>query len=105
MTTTTAKTIEPAAKAIKKTASHRPAKAKRSGPAKNVVTRTTGPKPKREMNADTIIRMLTRDGGASIAELIAEMGIQPHTIRALISTTKRARGLTVELKEGRYRAA
>jgi hypothetical protein len=61
-------------------------------------------KPKGPTKADTLVALLQRPDGASMAELHKALGTQPHSIRAQISIVRRKRGLTVELAEGRYRA-
>ena len=41
--------------------------------------------------------------GASAEDLTNMLGIQPHTARALVSVVRRWAGLTISLKDGRYR--
>ncbi len=52
---------------------------------------------------DQLLALLRRPEGASIDELVAHFGTQPHSIRALISTTTRDRGVKATLEAGRYR--
>lgn len=53
--------------------------------------------------ADQLIELLSRPGGASMDELVAHFGTQPHSIRAMISITTRERGMKSVLESGRYR--
>lgn len=43
-------------------------------------------------------------GGASMAELVAEFGIEAHPMRAKIHYVRHKLGWTVEIKDGRYHA-
>ena len=53
---------------------------------------------------DEVIELLRRRSGASIEEMVARFGIQPHSIRAVISVESRKRALNIEMPErGRYR--
>jgi len=51
---------------------------------------------------DLLMQLLQRPNGASMEELIGEMGILPHSIRAQISITTRDRGVKAVLESGRY---
>jgi len=53
------------------------------------------PKPKRPTRYDRVAEMLQRAEGVTIAQMMAEFGILPHTARAMISIGKRRAGLTV----------
>ena len=65
--------------------------------------RTRELNPARPRKADQVIELLRRPGGASIDELVAHFGTQPHSIRALISVSTRERGLKALYEDGRYR--
>jgi hypothetical protein len=52
--------------------------------------------------ADQLFALLARPQGASMEELVEEFGIQPHSIRAMISVKSRERGLRATLNDGRY---
>jgi len=53
------------------------------------------PMPKRPTRYDRVAEMLQRAEGVTIAQMMAEFGILPHTARAMISIGKRRAGLTV----------
>lgn len=46
---------------------------------------------------DEVVDLLRRKNGATIQEMVQRFGIQPHSIRAIISVESRKRGLKVEL--------
>lgn len=52
---------------------------------------------KRATRGDEVVELLQRKGGATIAEMVQRFGIQPHSLRAIISVESRKRGLKVEL--------
>lgn len=59
---------------------------------------------KRPTRGAEVVELLRRKNGATIAEMVTRFGIQPHTLRAVISVESRKRGLKVERPEqGRYR--
>lgn len=64
------------------------------------------PKPKRPTRYDRVAEMLQRPEGVTIAQMMAEFGILPHTARAMISIGKRRAGLTVDYEKATkvYRA-
>jgi len=58
------------------------------------------PKPKRPTRYDRVAEMLQRPEGVTIAQMMAEFGILPHTARAMISIGKRRAGLAVAYDKG-----
>lgn len=59
---------------------------------------------KRQTRGDEVVELLQRKNGATIEEMVTRFGVQPHTLRAVISVESRKRGLKVERPEqGRYR--
>lgn len=61
---------------------------------------------KRQTRGDEVVELLRRKNGATIEEMVTRFGVQPHTLRAVISVETRKRGLKVERPEqGRYRIA
>jgi hypothetical protein len=52
---------------------------------------------KRATRGDEVVELLRRKNGATIAEMVTRFGLQPHSLRAIISVESRKRGLTVEL--------
>lgn len=65
--------------------------------------RVTQPPTRRPSKGDRLVQMLKRANGATIGELVVAFGTLPHSLRAAISIEKRRRGLTVELRDSRYR--
>jgi hypothetical protein len=66
------------------------------------------PKPKKVTVGERVVAMLRRKQGATIAELMAELGVQAHSARALISVeARKKRGLDVRINRatGRYTIA
>lgn len=61
---------------------------------------TAEPKSKKPSRKDQLIGMFMRPDGATIDEVVAEMGLQPHSARAVLSVEQRKRGLTLR-KEAR----
>lgn len=58
---------------------------------------------KRLTRGDEVVELLRRKSGATIEEMVTRFGVQPHTLRAVISVESRKRGLKVERPEqGRY---
>ena len=51
----------------------------------------------RPTRGDEVVELLRRKNGATIAEMVARFGLQPHSLRAVISVETRKRGLMVEL--------
>jgi hypothetical protein len=60
---------------------------------------TTGPKAKPPSKSDSVQKLLGRARGASIAEISAATGWQPHSVRAFL-TGLRKKGITI-LRESR----
>lgn len=59
---------------------------------------------KRPTRGDEVVELLQRKNGATIEEMVTRFGVQPHSLRAVISVESRKRGLKVERPEqGRYR--
>lgn len=58
-----------------------------SGPAKP--TEQTGPTTKPQTKADLILRLLRREEGATLQQLVAASGWLPHTTRAALTGIKR----------------
>lgn len=56
---------------------------------------STPPKPERALKSAAVIALLQRDGGATLAELIAATGWLPHTTRAAL-TGLRKKGHVIE---------
>lgn len=52
--------------------------------------------------ADRLMELLQCDIGVSIAEVMGEFNVLPHTARAYLSTVPRARETKAVLREGRY---
>lgn len=78
-------------------------KAKPGKGASRAAKPTTKP-AKRQTRGDEVVELLSRKNGATIAEMSTRFGLQPHTLRAIISVESRKRGLTVQRPEqGRYR--
>lgn len=83
----------------KKPAKGAPRAPKAPGPGKPP-RRSTKPAPKPvkgPTRGDEVIELLQRKNGATIAEMVTRFGIQPHSLRAIISVESRKRGLKVEL--------
>lgn len=59
-------------------------------------------KPKKVTRAETIMTMMARKEGVSIAELQAIFKTEAHTVRAQISVESRKAGIKPVLKDGRY---
>jgi hypothetical protein len=58
-------------------------------------TKLTAPKPERISKSAAVVALLQRDGGATLAELIAATGWLPHTTRAAL-TGLRKKGHGIE---------
>jgi hypothetical protein len=56
----------------------------------------------RGSKVDLLFSLIGRPGGASLDELAATLGNQPHSVRATISVKSRERGINVRCEEGRY---
>src|SRR5438309_2123385 len=85
----------------KKAAPKKPISAKRQPK-----TATAEPTPAgKESKKDIVLRLLQRENGATLAELMAATGWQAHSVRGFISGTLRKKlGLTIERHgEGGYR--
>lgn len=90
----------PAAKTEpKKRAEDAPRAPQRVKPGKRAAKAKTAPKPTkpRVTRADEVVELLRRKNGATVAEMVTRFGLQPHSIRAIISVESRKRGLKVEL--------
>jgi hypothetical protein len=73
--------------------------------AKAAAKKTAKPnadKPKKVTRAETIMTMMARKEGVSIAELQAIFKTEAHTVRAQISVESRKAGIKPVLKDGRY---
>jgi hypothetical protein len=86
-------------------AAPRGAKAPRPGKARpKAKTAATKLAKRPTTRGDEVVGLLRRKNGATIAEMVTLFGLQPHSLRAIISVESRKRGLKVELPEqGRYR--
>lgn len=74
-----------------------------AAPDKTPETKTKRPRRKRtDTRADKLMELLGRDIGVSVAELVGEFKIEPHTARAYLSVAPRARGTKAVLRDGRY---
>jgi hypothetical protein len=82
----------PAQPQVRKAAKAPPHARKATKPGKGS-TRTA----KRPTRADEVVELLRRKNGATIEEMVKRFGIQPHSIRAIISVESRKRGLKVEM--------
>jgi hypothetical protein len=61
------------------------------------------PKPRDgRVSAQQVADFVSRAGGASMEELVAEFGIEAHPMRAKIFYVRHTLGYDVEVKEGRY---
>lgn len=73
-------------------------------------TKPVAPKPdevddtKRVTQPDRLEALLRNEGGVTMVEITGALGVLPHTARAMISGLRKKRGLTVELRDGRYSA-
>lgn len=87
-------------------------KAKRKKPAKGALRAPKASKPGKAPRArakpateptrpptrgDEVVELLQRKNGATIAEMVTRFGLQPHSLRAIISVESRKRRLKVEL--------
>lgn len=54
------------------------------------------PKAKGKTKRDEVIRLISREKGASLAEIAEKMGYELHTVRGLISTLGSKHGLNIE---------
>ncbi len=61
--------------------------------------------PKGTTRTNQIWAMIERPEGASIDEIVKATGLQPHSVRAVLSIEKRKRGVALERRDGRYVAA
>ena len=86
------------AKKPKKTAAKRKPAAKKTPKAAAPKTASG----KKGVPATDIAAFICRDGGASMAELVAEFGIEAHPMRAKIHYVRHKLGYGVETKDGRY---
>ena len=53
--------------------------------------------PKRETKQSIIINLLSREEGASLAELIDATGWKPHSVRGHLSNLRKKRGMPIEV--------
>ena len=77
------------------------------------MTQTTKPgsKPKAKKptrrpkisTTDNLIRLLSRAAGSTMDEILAEVKVQRHTARAMISTLRTKRDIRIDLVDGRYK--
>ena len=93
-----------------KTVKAKPAKTPRKAVKKTPAPITTGTQPRSGTKQALLIEMLSRETGASIADLVAATSWLPHTIRgAMAGALKKKLGLTItsEKVEGQrvYRIA
>ena len=75
----------------------RPPKAGKPGKAPRSRAKPAPRPAKRQTRGDEVVELLRRKNGATIAEMVTRLGLQPHSLRAIISVEGRKRGLTVEL--------
>jgi len=59
-------------------------------------------KPTKVKRGDRLMELLQRDIGVSIAEVMGEFNVLPHTARAYLSVVPRARETKAVLRDGRY---
>jgi hypothetical protein len=55
----------------------------------------TSPAPRAPSRLDTLASLVTRDQGASIAEMIAATGWQAHSVRGALAGALKKRGLVI----------
>ena len=76
--------------------------------AREPQSKATTPKPKAPSRLDQFEQLLTRKGGASIAEMVEATGWQQHSVRGALAGALKKRGLAItsEKTDGirRYRA-
>lgn len=77
-----AEAAHPSATAKAKPKRRRATKNRKPGKRKNPVSKSTAP---RRSKQDTIIGLLQKDDGATIADLQAATGWQPHSVRAALT--------------------
>ncbi|MCE5309384.1 MAG: DUF3489 domain-containing protein [Acidobacteriales bacterium] len=84
-------------KAVPATSRNRRSQEKKvARPATEQAATPTEPKAQREGTAKaTVLAMIQRDGGATLDEIRAATGWQPHTVRGFISVAPKRAGLTV----------
>ncbi len=85
----------PAQPQVRKAAKVAPRARKAAKPGRGA-TRAAKP-AKRPTRADEVVELLRRKNGATIEEMVTRFGVQPHSIRAIISVESRKRGLKVEM--------
>lgn len=105
------------ASAAKKTATATPARGKgssakkksKNGRAAAVASARKPVKPKAEakprdgrVSGQQVADFVSRAGGASMAELVAEFGIEAHPMRAKIHYARHTLGYAIEVVDGRY---
>jgi hypothetical protein len=59
-------------------------------------TSAHAPPPKPENKLQILSRLLTREGGAQLAEMMAATGWQAHSVRGALAGALRNRGLAIE---------
>jgi len=85
-------------------AAPRAGKAAQPGKGATGATKAATKRGKRPTRGDEVVELLRRKKGATIEEMVTRFGLQPHTLRAIISVESRKRELKVERPEqGRYR--
>lgn len=55
----------------------------------------TAPSPKAPSKLDQVAALLTRDGGVTIAEIMAATGWQQHSVRGAMAGALKKRGLVI----------
>lgn len=58
---------------------------------------TPADEPKRETKQSVIINLLSREEGATLAELIDATGWKPHSVRGHLSNLRKKRGIPIEV--------
>lgn len=64
---------------------------------------TEAKRPPRSDKVDRLVKLLGRRRGVTLDEASEALGIQPHSVRSLISRRVRHGGYRVAVKDGRYR--
>jgi len=74
----------------------KPAKTARKAVKKTQAPITTGTQPRSGTKQAQMIELLSRDTGATIADIVTATGWQPHTVRgAMAGALKKKLGLTI----------
>ena len=89
---TTREAVQAAVPPIRGATGHRTARAASSSKRKILAKKKIAkPRPANESKANTILKLLQRRNGASIAELQKATGWQPHSVRGFLSGTVKTR--------------